>query len=75
MSGLVKKVVTVSDGILVEVGTGECCYYPATFLLEHLLTESNHVFLNYDPCAGGDGDSLARLSVVATGIAALGFDV
>ena len=51
MSELVRAAVVVSDGILVEFETGECCYYPASFLMEHQLTKSNHIFLNYDPCA------------------------
>ena len=53
MKNSVRRTTIVSDGILVEFGTGECCYYPATFLLDHLLTAANHIFVNYDP--GGEG--------------------
>ena len=68
MKKLVRDVVIVSDGILIEFEAGECCYYPATFLLDHLLTESNHIFLNYDPCGGGSMETLALLPAVGNRI-------
>lgn len=48
----------VSDGIVVEFAAGKCCYYPASFLLEHLLDGANQVLLNYDPCEEPRGSSL-----------------
>ncbi len=56
MSECVESVVVVSDGILVRFGNGVNCYYPASFLLEHLDAGPNQVFLDYDP----SGDSKHR---------------
>ena len=49
MTDMVREAVVVSDGIMVEFASGECCYYPASFLVEHFGVGSNHIFLNYDP--------------------------
>ena len=63
---LVRNVVIVSDGIMVEFGTGECCYYPATFLLDNLLREPNHIFLNYDPREEANTETLVGFPAVGT---------
>ena len=52
LNDFIRSVNLVSDGILVEFSDGaggKVCYFPASFLLQHLDHGHNQIFLDYDP--------------------------
>ena len=49
MVRLIENVFQVSDGIMVQFQDGMSCYYSAGFLMESAGTQSNQIFLDYDP--------------------------
>ena len=45
----IEDVDVVSDGIIVRFSAGLSCYFPADFLLRNAGSETNQIFLDYDP--------------------------
>ncbi len=44
----VQSVLVVSDGIVIDFLDGTSCYFPGSFLLDHVHTDGNHILLTYD---------------------------
>lgn len=45
----IHSVKLVSDGVLIDFEDGTYCYYPASFLRDHVDNGQTHLFLDHDP--------------------------
>ena len=64
MNQPITSVLTVSDGLVVSFRDGYRGYFSAEFLLEHLGSGSNQMFLDYDPTPEETGISSHMLTLL-----------
>lgn len=65
MNGI-RSVALVSDGILVSFADGTRCYFPASFLEEHIGIGANQIFLDHDPSGQAEFSEGAPSTLPAT---------